>query len=149
MPPSTAQNPQPHPWTREINLLLEQSLTFLQDKGVSAPALSRAKYHQRQAGDEPPFYLRLFAGDHLGDQITLRFSPSDDLNKRRCSLSLSVKQITQAAVQPALAGALAKQGFTQMDAATPDPLLFSNGSQTLEIHLFFKNDNASIRIQSA
>ena len=149
MPQTLPQDSRAHPWTREINLLLDQSLTFLRGKEVSTPALSRAKYHQKQLGNEPPFYQRLFAGANICDQITLRFSPADDLFKRRCSLSIHVKQITEAAVQTALAGALAKQGFTQIKATTQDPLLFSNGSETLELFLFFKDEHASLSIQGA
>lgn len=139
----------PHPWTGEIDLLLEQALAFLRAEDVSTTALSRARYHQRQSGHEPPFYLRQFAGKNLGDQIVLRCSPADTLFKRRCSITIAVKGMTVGAVNAVLTGAFTKQGFTQIQANTPDCLLFSKGPLTIEVHIFFKDERASVSVQCA
>lgn len=132
-----------------MDLLLQQALAFLRGHEVSVPVLSRAKYHQRPFGNELPFFLRQFGRANIGDQITVRFSPADTLFKRRCSLTIAIRQITEDAVQTALAGALVKQGFTQKQATTPDPIIFSNGPETLEISSFFRDESASIRLQHA
>ena len=138
----------PHPWKSEIALLLRQSLAFIRFEEVSAQALSRARYHQKWAGKEDPFYLRQFGGINLGDQIVLRFSPADTMFKRRCSLSISARGLTEEAVQEALAGALAKHGFVQEDDADGHAL-WSNGVQSVDISIFFKSERASISIRQA
>ena len=68
--------------------------------------------------------------------------------KRRCSLKISARGLTEVAVQEALAGALAKHGFVQEDAADGHAL-WSNGVQSIDISIFFKSETASISIRQA
>lgn len=137
----------PHPWRSAVAFLVEQGLAFTRGEAASIDALSKAKFRQNKPDTPDVYFLRMFGPSYPGSQIMARFTPSDNLFKRRCSFSIHARGLSETDFRLVLTGALAKSSFVEKETANVHAALFSDGNHEIEVFVHFRDESASVSIQ--
>jgi len=128
-------------------LLVEQALQYISSEKVSVVALSKAKFHRKEAAFGEPLYIRQYGGNSLLDQMTLTFHPADDLFDRTMSLSISVRGLTEDDLRVRVLENLHNHGFTLGDTRDTGFMVCSDGKAEIEVFIHMAELNALVSIR--